>query len=107
MDPHPADGERPRTRRQNGHTNAIGGAVFTSDGHRLASAGRDGTVKLWDAATGREILSLHHGSGDQLNGVSISPDGWQIVSVSKSGTIKVWDATPLPESSGMGGTRSE
>jgi WD40 repeat protein len=83
-----------------GHNNWIGGMAFSSDGLRLVSAGKDGTVKLWEAATGREILTLLHGRGDPLNGVSISPDGWQIVSVGKSGTIKVWDATPVPQPPG-------
>jgi WD40 repeat protein len=86
--------------RLRGHNNQIGGMAFSPDGLRLVSAGKDGTVKVWAAATGREILTLLHGRGDPLTGVSISPDGWQIVSVGRSGTIKVWDATPLPQSPG-------
>jgi WD40 repeat protein len=84
--------------RLRGHTALVSGMAFNSTGGRLASAGHDGTVKLWDMATGREILSLIHGKGDPVTGVSISPDGLQIVSTSESGTIKVWDATPLSES---------
>lgn len=85
-----------------GHSDRITGMAFSPDGRRLASASKDGTIKLWETATGREILTLLHGRGDQVTGVSFSPDGLQIVSVSKSGTVKVWDATPLPESSGGG-----
>ena len=74
--------------------------AFSPDGRRLASAAQDGTVKLWETATGREILTLVHGRDELLTGVSFSPDGRQIVSTSKSGTVKVWDAMPLPEPSG-------
>jgi WD40 repeat protein len=86
--------------RLRGHNNWIGGMAFSPDGLRLVSAGKDGTLKVWAAATGREILTLLHGPGDPLNGVSVSPDGWQIVSVGRSGTIKVWDATPQLQSPG-------
>ncbi|MGO9913549.1 MAG: WD40 repeat domain-containing protein [Isosphaeraceae bacterium] len=42
--------------------NWIFGLAFHSDGTRIASAGADGTVRLWEASGGREILTLrgHH-----------------------------------------------
>jgi WD40 repeat protein len=69
---------------------------FSPNGKRVASGGRDGTVKVWDVATGQETLTLK-GHTVRVSGLAFSPDGHRLISAAWDGTVRIWDATPLPE----------
>src|SRR5262249_40460727 len=64
------------------------------DGQRLASASSDQTVKLWETATGKELLTLKgHTSG--VSSVAFSPDGQRLASTSWDQTVKLWETATL------------
>jgi WD40 repeat protein/serine/threonine protein kinase len=64
--------------------------AFSADGKRLANAAGDKTVKVLDAQTGRELLSLK--LKDFGDSVAFSPDGRRLASGRLTGEVKVWDA---------------
>jgi WD40 repeat protein/serine/threonine protein kinase len=64
---------------------------WSPNGHRLATAHKDGTVQIWDVATGHRIATLH-GHSDRVRIVSWSPDGRKLASGGDDRTIKLWDA---------------
>jgi WD40 repeat protein len=49
-------------------------------------------VKVWDAQTGQELLTLK-GHTNLVTSVAFSPDGQRLVSGSADDTVKVWDAS--------------
>ena len=73
-----------------GHVGDVYNVTFAPGGQTLATAGKDGTVRLWDAATGR-VRRVLHGHSNEVNSVSISPDGRRVASASDDRTVKLWD----------------
>ena len=59
---------------------------------RIVSGSKDNTLKVWDATSGQETLTLN-GHTDAVSSVAFSPDGKRIVSGSFDRMLKLSDAT--------------
>ncbi len=74
--------------RLEGFTGRVPHAAFSPDGRRIVTCGRDG-VKLFDAKTGQELLTLTTDKGGK---VAFSPDGTRIASGSGDKVIYLFAA---------------
>ncbi|WP_437975744.1 WD40 repeat domain-containing protein [Sorangium sp. So ce295] len=80
----------PLLRTLTGHSGAVHSVALTPDGRRIVSGSSDHTVKVWDLASGAEIMTLT-GHGDAVKAVAVTPDGLGVLSGSTDGTLTLWD----------------
>jgi WD40 repeat protein/tRNA A-37 threonylcarbamoyl transferase component Bud32 len=73
-----------------GHRGVIWEITCSPDGRRLATAGDDQTIRLWDAQDLRELRVLR-GHDDAVYTIAFSPDSRWLASAGEGGTIKLWD----------------
>ncbi|OAI48438.1 hypothetical protein AYO44_06905 [Planctomycetaceae bacterium SCGC AG-212-F19] len=102
--PQPNQQEEPKLNQQQsgepttlaGHSSWVRCVTFSRDGNYLASGSADHSVKLWDAATGKELATF---KGDNFPGwsVAFTPDGKTLAAVGFAQGIKLWDVASKEE----------
>jgi WD40 repeat protein len=71
-----------------GQPGDIYGLTFRPDGSMIATGAADGTVRLFDTASGQQRLVLQGPTG--VGRVAFSADGSLLASTSGDGTVRVW-----------------
>jgi len=74
-----------------GHTDTVRNIAWSPDGSRIATASRDGTARIFDAASGHceRVLAGHEAMVEM---VAWSPDSALVATASRDHTVRVWQA---------------
>jgi WD40 repeat protein len=81
------------------HSNKISAAAFCPIGSRVATACQDGTAKIWEITTGKELLTLQSDAAPAPHAsefrpaLAFSPDGKHLATACPAGIVKVRDVT--------------
>ena len=75
-----------------GHDGNVTGVAFNPEGSILATAGSDGTARLWDLDTGDQITTLVDQSV-AFAGIDMSPDGRYVLTAGEDGMLRIFLAS--------------
>ncbi|MBI1915194.1 MAG: hypothetical protein HYS12_10715 [Planctomycetes bacterium] len=103
-------------RRFKGHSEIVWSVAFSPDGKYLAAGGggrldaqqnlyvpgEDNTVRIWEAATGKEVRVLKS-HGGEVHSVAFSPHGKRVLSCGRDGTVSLWDVNSGKETAVLRG----
>lgn len=82
--------EKPELILQTGHSEKIEAIAYSPDGQYIATGSSDRTIKIWEAATGRELRALKSGNTG-IKALAYSPDGRVLASSGNDGKLRLWE----------------
>jgi len=77
--------------RLTGHMNCVRTVAWSPCGTKIASGSDDSTIKIWQAETGQELMTLNGHLG-MITALAWTPDGRKLATGGTDWTVKIWDS---------------
>ncbi|KAG1818442.1 WD40-repeat-containing domain protein [Suillus subaureus] len=74
-----------------GHTKWLQGAIHLPGGQRMMTCSLDGSLRIWNLKSGKQIGEDWRDGDDEVWMIALSPDGKEVVSGSSDGAMRLWD----------------
>ncbi|KIK32547.1 hypothetical protein CY34DRAFT_101229 [Suillus luteus UH-Slu-Lm8-n1] len=74
-----------------GHTEWVWSIIHLPDGQRVMTGSYDGSLRMWDVKSGKQIGNDWRDGESKVYGIALSPDGKKVVSASEDGAVRLWD----------------
>jgi WD40 repeat protein len=73
-----------------GHTEPVKGVIHLPGGQQIMTYSKDGSLRVWDLQTGKQISNWRDGEGG-MSAIALSPDGKKVISGSWNGAVRLWN----------------
>ncbi|KAG1821297.1 WD40-repeat-containing domain protein [Suillus variegatus] len=74
-----------------GHTHLVYGAIHLPGGERIMTCSIDGSLRVWNLKSGKQIGDDWQDGDSQVRTIVLSPDEKKVVSGSEDGRVRLWD----------------
>lgn len=75
-----------------GHGDWVNAVLYSPDGRNIISGSRDGSIRIWDSGSGKEISMVREGRWGEIRGLAISGDGFYLAGATEKKGVAVWYA---------------